>query len=129
MLYHYSIYFKPNFHDRCHSLLHSRNYYYSHHVISALEDENLTTDNFDSILYLIQTGQIRYELIEVEENKYIDKFVIRVKYDNIRDMCIVLGSSYDKHNNEAYLFIRTIWINRRGDKHFSLDESKYVKGE
>lgn len=59
------------------------------------------------------------QVIEVESKDGIkvDKVVVRVPYDRELDLCLVilLGSKICK----------TCWINKRSDKHLTLDKSKY----
>ena len=129
MLYHKDVFLEQSHYKKCHSMLMNRRYLYADHVNQALLDDRISNEDFDCVLYDIQTRQLRYELIEVEENNYIDKFVIRVQFNEYEDMCIVFGNSYDTVKKEPYLFVRTIWINSRTDLHTTLDESKYCKGD
>lgn len=127
MLYNKDIFLKQSHYKKCHSMLMYRRYLYADHVNQALADDGIPNEDFDCVLYDIQTRNLRYELIEVEENNYIDKFVIRVQFNDEEDMCIVFGNSYDIINKEPYLFIRTIFLNSHDDQHATLDESKYYK--
>lgn len=129
MLFHKDVFLKQTHYKKCHSMLMHRKYCYGEHANQALLDDGITNEDFENVLYDIQTRQLRYELIEVEENNYIEKFVIRVQFNDDEDMCIVFGNCYDKENKEPYLFIRTIFMNSHTDQHKSLDRSKYYKGE
>ena len=56
---------------------------------------------------------------KVYKNKVV-KFVIRYGYDDIYDLCSVWIPKSD------CLYCKTIWLNKKDDKHYTLDEKKYV---
>lgn len=56
----------------------------------------------------------------VQKNKVI-KFVIRYGYNDIYDLCSVWHPCAD------CLYCKTVWLNKKDDKHYTLDENKYVK--
>ena len=62
-----------------------------------------------------------YRIFEVETDKdgQITKFAYRTRYNA---KCDVIYVFMQKGNN---LFIRTAWLNRRSDKHTTLNLSKY----
>ena len=54
------------------------------------------------------------------ENDKVIKFVIRYGYNDIDDLCSVWIPK------DICLYCKTIWLNKKDDKHITLDESKYV---
>ena len=56
---------------------------------------------------------------EVKNNKVV-KFAIRYGYNDTDDLASVWNPKSD------CLYCKTIWINKKNDKHITLDESKYV---
>lgn len=62
-------------------------------------------------------------LFEVEiENNSIIKYVVRTKFNYDYDISIVFIINKDKKE----LFVKTMWLNSRKDKHKTLDSVKYV---
>ena len=60
------------------------------------------------------------EPFEVETtNSKVTKYVIRIEFDDLRDISIVVRGNV----------IITAWINYKDDKHYTLDKSKYAKKE
>lgn len=57
---------------------------------------------------------------EVKKNKVV-KFVIRYGYNDIYDLSSVWQPNVD------CMYCRTVWLNKKNDKHVTLDENKYVK--
>ena len=60
---------------------------------------------------------------EVEiDNRTVIKYVIRTSYDSDRDVSIaILVKDY-----YGIPMIKTAWLNKKSDKHYTLDVSKYV---
>lgn len=56
---------------------------------------------------------------EVNKNKVV-KFVVRYSYNDIYDLCSVWIPKQD------CLYCKTIWLNKKNDKHYTLDERKYI---
>lgn len=56
---------------------------------------------------------------EVKRSKVI-KFVIRYGYNDTMDLCSVWLPKKD------CLYCKTIWLNEKDDKHYTLDANKYV---
>lgn len=54
------------------------------------------------------------------KNDKVIKFVIRYGYNDIYDLASVW------HPRTDCLYCKTIWLNKKDDKHITLDESKYV---
>lgn len=56
---------------------------------------------------------------EVTDGKLV-KFAVRMSYDATRDISIVVACSRD-------YFVKTLWLNKKSDKHRTLDKNKYAK--
>ena len=72
--------------------------------------DELITNNRDYYLYEIET----------RHKNYLIKAVLRTSYDDNRDINIVFGK---RDNNK--LMVKTAWLNKKTDKHYTLDCSKY----
>ena len=67
--------------------------------------------------------KIVWEATEVVEVHFknantVEKIVIRVPYDRHQDISFVIISDN---------FVKTAWLNKNTDKHFTLDKSKYMR--
>lgn len=62
-----------------------------------------------------------YRIFEVQlsQDQKIEKFAYRTRYNGRCDITYVFIPQGEN------LFIKTVWLNRRSDKHFTLDVSKY----
>lgn len=120
MLYHREVYWKELF-DAESQLLLKGNILISNHLYKHIEQDtkpryNIDIDKlFDTIEYLQDNKFYPFE-VETDNGK-VTKAVVRVKYDNKRDISIVIRKG----------FIVTAWLNDNTDLHFTLDESKYYK--
>jgi len=120
MLYHREVYWKELF-DAESQLLLKGNILISNHLYKHIEQNtkpryNIDIDKlFDTIEYLQDNKFYPFE-VETDNGK-VTKAVVRVKYDNKRDISIVIRKG----------FIVTAWLNDNTDLHFTLDESKYYK--
>lgn len=63
------------------------------------------------------------QIIEVELNDKLKKFVVRLSLDERRDVCLVV-----KQERSAWILI-TVWSNLKSDRHKTLDKSKYYGGK
>ena len=79
----------------------------------------LDKDNLVKIIKNLH-NQTPFE-VEVSKEHRILKYVVRTTYDATRDISIVIIPRGD------VAFVKTAWLNDKGDKHFTLDKSKYVK--
>lgn len=62
------------------------------------------------------------EVIEVEvERGIVQKILYRFKLDGQRDVCMPVIP------RTGAMFVKTVWVNLRSDKHKTLDRSKYAK--
>lgn len=77
---------------------------------------DVTARELDRIINEIMDCKRNYFLYEVEtrDNKVV-KAVIRTSYDIDYDVCIVFDDTK----------VRTAWLNRKDDRHNTLDYSKY----
>ena len=74
-----------------------------------------------SIITIIKTPKVPFE-VEYDEQSYF-KFVVRVEYDEIHDISIVfLVQKQDK-----FPLIKTAWLNRKDDKHHTLNRTRYER--
>lgn len=86
---------------------------YTNHAKKAAED-----DRYGKIVLPSTINTTTSKAIEVEiQNRVVTKIVYRMKYNNDLDMILVLSRD---------LSVRTVWFNKRGDKHMTLDKSKYT---
>jgi len=86
---------------------------YTQHAKKAAED-----DRYGKIVLpsTINTSTARCIEAEVKDN-VVTKLVYRIKYNNDLDMIAVLSRDCS---------VRTVWFNKRTDKHSTLDASKYT---
>ena len=126
-LYHRNVCWFKKFDGICNLMLKSRPVIYSKHLYTRSEDKHIDMDYIEKMLSELQNGKRKYTVFEVDTSKYIEKFVIRTKYDEVRDICIVFQNKYDEDKKEPYLFIKTAWLNNTKDRHLTLDADKYSK--
>lgn len=121
-LYHRKVCWCESF-DRLAKELFNKNYSYHliHHDSNAKHDINFK--KLDMIIDELITNNRDYYLYEVEtrHKNYLIKAVLRTSYDDNRDINIVFG----KRDNNNKLMVKTAWLNKKTDKHYTLDCSKY----
>ena len=112
-LYHVDVYMPEWFTDPCWL----GNVTYSQHALNASK-----TDRYGIIDLPTKIDYGHGTIIEVETDiincrERVIKQVWRIPYgDDVRDLIIVVTSSG---------FVKTVWFNLKGDKHKTLDRSKY----
>lgn len=74
-----------------------------------------------SIITIIKTPKAPFE-VEYDEQSYF-KFVVRVEYDEIHDISIV----FLKQKQDKFPLIKTAWLNRKDDKHHTLNRDRYER--
>ena len=131
-LYHIEVYMPKKLIERVNQLKKSiEDYRYSYHLRTQMEDENdkkhYIKDERDLVEALNRLEDEQYLPFEVEtfENGgtfEVTKFVVRVPYDDERDITIVVAP----RGNDIG-FIKTAWLNYKTDVHSTLDESRYEK--
>ena len=70
---------------------------------------------------IIKTPKAPFE-VEYDEQSYF-KFVVRVDYDEIHDISIV----FLKQKQDKFPLIKTAWLNRKDDKHHTLNRDRYER--
>lgn len=64
----------------------------------------------------------RFDVIEIEVSAdRVVKMVVRGRYDDNNDICIVL------RNTAGKWIVPTVWLNKANDLHKTLDRSKYAE--
>lgn len=74
-----------------------------------------------SIITIIKNPKVPFE-VEYDEQSYF-KFVVRVEYDEIHDISIV----FLKQKQDKFPLIKTAWLNRKDDKHHTLNHDRYER--
>lgn len=120
--YHVDVYWEDKFTRRIKNFL--NNDYkldFSHHTIK--QQSNTQRRNYDVhklTIDLIRNGKI----IEVtfDETNFFVKTLVRItEIDSDDDWCVVI----QQKKAEKTFFIKTIWINKKSDPHYTLDKDKY----
>lgn len=118
MLYHREVYWEDSFDEQSLILIKSIKHL-STHLWEHIEQSTQPRYDIDvtTLYYIIKSIENCYPFeVEIIDNKVI-KCVIRLRYDNDRDISIVVREG----------FIVTCWLNNRNDFHLTLDKSKYEK--
>ena len=108
------------------------------HFIERYNDRNnykhyMTHELMTKALKSIQTNKTRPFEVEIKyDNKKQDyivtKYVVRVSYDDTRDVSFAIVPIFDMTTKTFKGRIKTAWLNSKDDIHYTLDDSKYVKG-
>jgi len=85
---------------------------YSRHALTAAVDDGLSRLPRRIIL-----GACEVIEIGVEDGR-VSKILFRMKYTPDEDLCLVIIP--------GKWFVKTIWMNRNGDRHATLDRSRYA---
>ena len=120
-LYHRTVFWKNNFDSDSARLIKTVNHL-SKHLQDYLEHSKEESRSFDldgimgTIEYLKRMDSV--ESFEVEtENGFLTKCVVRVSYNERKDICIVFRRG----------IAITAWLCNKDDHHSTLDTSKYDK--
>ena len=117
MLFHRSVYWHDSFDAQSLILIKSverlSNHLWEHIELSKKARYDIDAKTLYHIVKSIESCE-PFE-VEVVDNKVV-KCVVRVKYDDNRDISIVVREG----------FILTAWLNDSTDLHFTLDKSKYT---
>ena len=129
-LYHIEVYMPNNLIEQVNHLKDSiEDYRFSYHLRTQMEDEkdkkHYIKDEREFLDALNRMEDKQYLPFEVEtfENGgtvLVTKFVVRVPYDEKRDITFVIAPK-----GEDIAVIKTAWLNYKNDLHFTLDESRY----
>lgn len=121
-LYHREVYWLPHFDSQSQLLIKSANRL-SYHLWQHIEKDKYSQPkyNIDVVkLFLIVKSLDTVKPFEVEvENRVVTKCVVRVRYDDKKDISIVFRDG----------IIITAWLNFRTDFHETLDRSRYEGGD
>lgn len=69
--------------------------------------------------------EVKYD--NVKERYIVTKYVVRVSYDNDRDVSFAIVPIWDADTRSFKGRIKTAWLNSKEDIHYTLDSSKYIK--
>lgn len=91
--------------------------FYSDHARNAMKD-----DRNGKIRPETQVNIDPYRIFEVEtdHNNNVVKFLYRTRHDSKNDVIY----AFCPFTQQAFT-VKTVWLNRRNDKHATLDSSKY----
>ena len=124
-LYHKKVFWHASF-DTLAKELFNKNYslHLFEHLLYSTDKHGMTMRELDRIIDELIDNKRCFFLYEVETRAKDDivKCVLRTSYDLDRDISIVFATSKDGKN-----IVKTAWLNRKDDRHFSLDKSKYYK--
>ena len=115
-LYHCEVYWEKDIQNQIDKALNSE--LPLHFADHAIENKFARHISIDGITR--QKLKAGYCFEATVKNNRVIQFVIRYGYDNTFDICSVWMPHSD------CLFCKTIWLNKKDDKHITLDESKYV---
>ena len=120
-LYHREVFWKDDFDEDSAKLIKSA-YRLSRHLMEYLDNDDSDRRKFDfdgimgTIEYLKTMDSV--ESFEVEtENGFLTKCVVRVSYNERKDICIVFRKG----------LVVTAWLCDKNDNHKTLDKTKYEK--
>lgn len=124
-LYHKKVFWYASF-DTLAKELFNKNYslHLFEHLLYSTDKHGMTMRELDRIIDELIDNKRCFFLYEVETRAKDDivKCALRTSYDLDRDISIVFATSKDGKN-----IVKTAWLNRKDDRHFSLDKSKYYK--
>jgi hypothetical protein len=116
-LYHREVYWLDSFDSQSLTLIRSierlSNHFYEH-IESGNHRYDIKVRQLYFIIKEIDESNCRPFEVEVEDGKVV-KCVIRLKYDDEKDISIVVREG----------FIVSAWLNNKCDNHLTLDRSKY----
>lgn len=122
-LYHKKVFWHTDFDLQARTLF-NKNYslHLFEHLLYSTDKHGMTMRELDRIIDEIIDKKRNYFLYEVETTIHDEVFkaVVRTSYDLDRDISIVFALS---KKNE--LIVKTAWLNRKDDRHMTLDKSKY----
>ena len=124
-LYHKKVFWHKEF-DAQAKVLFNKNYslHLFEHLLYSTDKHGMTMRELDGIIDELMANKRNYFLYEVETTmrNEVFKAVVRTSYDIDRDISIVFNN--DKRGK---LIVRTAWLNRKSDRHMTLDKGKYYK--
>ena len=124
-LYHKHVYWLKDFDVQAKALF-NKNYslHLFEHLLYSTDKHGMTMRELDRIIDELMANKRNFYLYEVQTDIHdnVYKCALRTSYDLDKDISIVFNSSKD-----GKLIVKTAWLNRKNDKHFTLDKSKYYK--
>ena len=126
MLYHRNIYWKDDFDKQINIILdNNTNFQFSNHLKNRHDlKHEIDYVKVNNIIHKIKHNHFKPFECETDNNGKVIKFVIRTTYIyNKNHISIVFL------NTESCILIKTVWLNRINDKHYTLNKDKYEKGE
>ncbi len=122
-LYHKKVFWCADFDLQARALF-NKNYslHLFEHLLYSTDKHGMTMRELDRIIDELIEKKRNFYLYEVATTMQNEVFkaVVRTSYDLDRDISIVFGVS---KKNE--LIVKTAWLNRKNDRHNTLDKSKY----
>lgn len=107
------------------------------HFFSKYNDKDdikhyMSKEKMTKALKSIQKNKTKPFEIEVmydnrKKDYIITKYVVRVSYDDTRDVSFVIVPVLDKYSKKFRGRIKTAWLNDKEDVHSTLNVSKYAK--
>lgn len=124
-LYHKQVFWYKSF-DVLATELFNKNYslHLFEHLLYPTDKHNMTIRELDRIIDELINHKRYYFLYKVETKgrDNITKCVLRTSYNLDSDISIVFATSKDNKN-----IVKTAWLNKKNDRHFTLDKSKYYR--
>ena len=124
-LYHKKVFWNATFDSQAKALF-NKNYslHLFEHLLYSTDKHGMTMRELDRIIDELMENKRCYFLYEVETvaKDKVSKCALRTSYDLYRDISIVFAISKDDS-----LIVKTAWLNRKDDRHGTLDKSKYYK--
>ena len=122
-LYHKKVYWCATFDSQAKALF-NKNYslHLFEHLLYSTDKHGMTMRELDRIIDELMKNKRNYFLYEVQTDIHdnVYKCAIRTSYDLDKDISIVFNLSKD-----GKLIVKTAWLNRKDDRHNTLDKSKY----
>lgn len=90
---------------------------YSAHALKAAKEDRYGIINLPKTIEFSKKAIIE---VETKDNVEADKIVVRIPYSGEDDLCLVILLDSK--------VVKTVWLNKRSDKHNTLDKNKYSYG-
>ena len=132
-LYNKQVFWIKDFEYIAYAKIKTFNINLSNHAIDRLEEKGINYDILMSTIKSLKRGQQyygRYGIFEIQSNKHskeINKMLIKVPYDERYNLIIVMQEVFNFKTRNKNLLIKTCWLNKISDNHYTLDRRKYMK--
>lgn len=124
-LYHREVRWEKTFDQICNDMLFKRSYISTNHLKDKCKERGIDYQGVLEKLEEIRNRNSKYNIFEIEDSKYITKFVLRTYWNDFKDISIVFRNEYDYRKKQPYLLVETVWLNDKDDNHISLNKNKY----